>query len=66
MFLSLFPDLFPVMVFCPGSQVMCSDYAITSHELFFYNDSLPSADLRRAAVIYNRKYVHRVLVNHLV
>ena len=34
MFSSLFPDLFPVMVFCPESQVMRSDYAITSHELF--------------------------------
>ena len=31
---------------------MCSDYAITSHELF-YDDSPPSADSRRTVVIYN-------------
>ena len=27
---------------------------------------LPSADSRRVAVRYKRKYVHKVLVNHLV
>ena len=31
-----------------------------------YGQSLPSADSRRAAVSYKGKYVHKVLVNHLV
>ena len=33
---------------------------------FFYDHSLPSPDSRREGVIYLQKYVHRVLVNHLI
>ena len=36
------------------------------HELIPTTILLPSADSRRVDVSYERKYVHEVLVNHLV
>ena len=36
------------------------------HEITATVILLPSADLRRVDVSYKRKYVHEVLVNHLV
>ena len=36
------------------------------HEIISTAILLPSADSRRVVVIYKRKYVHKVLVNHLI
>ena len=36
------------------------------HEIISTAILLPSADSRRVVVIYKRKYVHEVMVNHLV
>ena len=36
------------------------------HEIISMVILLPSADSRRVVVSYKRKYVHKVLVNHLV
>ena len=36
------------------------------HEIIFTAVLLPSTDSRRVVVSYKRKYVHKVLVNHLV
>ena len=36
------------------------------HEMISMAILLPSADLKRVVVSYKRKYVHKVLVNHLV
>ena len=36
------------------------------YDIILYGRSPPSADSRRIDVSYKRKYVHEVLVNHLV
>ena len=36
------------------------------HEIISMSILLPSADSRRIVVSYKRKYVHEVLINHLV
>ena len=36
------------------------------HEIIYTTILLPSADARRVVVSYKQKYVHEILVNHLV
>ena len=41
-------------------------FAEIDHEIISTAILLPSADSRRVVVSYKQKYVHKVLVNHLV
>ena len=45
---------------------MSHTYVEIDHEIISTAILLPSADSRRVVVSYKRKYVHKVLVNHLV
>ena len=51
-----------------GAMLLINQYntvTTNSRYVFIHAIFLPSADSRRAVVSYKRKYVHRVLVNHL-
>ena len=69
-----FPCCIDQLIMClaadPGvlSLIRAQSHTFTEidHEIISTAILLPSADSRRVVVSYNRKYVHKVLVNRLV
>ena len=64
---------FPFQITCVAQSgvaslipTRCHTFAEIDHEIISMTILLPSADTRRVVVSYKRKYVHEVLVKHLV